>query len=242
MNNIKRIISLMLIIVMVICMFGCTSSKTDNSEEESVSETGTWMINDQNIKVTLPDHVEKAFNKATEGFKGIMLEPLAYVGSQVVAGMNYMILCRATTATQEPVTTYRMAVIYADLEGNAEITSLKDFDLSNYTESKGLSGQEMLPGGWYVPEETSESHIPKEVKDAYEKATATISWKWDKVNILAYLGSQTVAGMNYSVLCKGEITGDDAADNIIIITIYEDLDGNAEISNIHILDLTEFAA
>ncbi len=47
-------------------------------------------------------------------------------------------------------------------------------------------------------------------------------------------------GMNYLLLCKGEFTEDYATDNIIIITIYEDLDGNAEISNIHVLDLLEF--
>ncbi len=51
-----------------------------------------------------------------------------------------MILCRVTTATPEPVTTYRMVVIYADLDGNAEITSLKDFDISNMR-GNGLSGR-----------------------------------------------------------------------------------------------------
>ncbi len=141
MNNFKQTISLILIIMMVICMYGCTGSKTDNSEDKSVPETGAWIINDQ-INATLPDYVEKAFNKATEGFAGSSLEPIAYVGSQVVSGMNYMILCRVTTATPEPVTTYRMVVIYADLDGNAEITSLKDFDISKYTEGNGLSEQE----------------------------------------------------------------------------------------------------
>ena len=51
----------------------------------------------QEAKAALPNDVAKAFSKAVEGFTGSTLEPVAYLGSQVVAGMNYMILCLLIT-------------------------------------------------------------------------------------------------------------------------------------------------
>ncbi len=52
----------------------------------------TWKVADAEA-AELPEEVEIAFNKATEGFKG-EIEPAAYFSAQLVDGTNYMILCR----------------------------------------------------------------------------------------------------------------------------------------------------
>ncbi|MBQ1490093.1 MAG: hypothetical protein IIZ43_03510 [Eubacterium sp.] len=244
----KKAIIFILITAMVIGMSACGSTKpeaasetaSDASEGSAEAVSGGWVINDQELQAKLPEEVEKAFSKATETLTGATLEPVAYVGSQVVAGMNYMILCRATSATEKAEATYQMAVIYADLEGNAEITSLKDFVLSRYTEGEGTRDVQQLTGGWSAAADAAGAGLPENAKDAYDKALETVCWEWAEVEPLACLGSQVVSGTNYAILCKGTLTEDGSAERIFVVTIYEDLKGNAEVTNINILDLAEF--
>lgn len=238
MRTIRQMIIIVLILAVAFSMTACGDSSSDNNENEG-KVTGAWTVSDQKAEVNMPEDVEKAFRKATEKVTGSTLEPVSYIGSQVVAGMNYMILCRAVTATQEPQTSYKIAVIYADLEGNAELTSLNDFDLMKYTEGEGTKNSEVLSGGWYVAPDAAGSEIPENVKSAYEKATEAVSWEWAEVNPLCYLGSQVVAGTNYAILCRGKLTEDKSKDHIFVITVYENLEGNAEVTNIHTLDLSE---
>lgn len=248
----KKAILFMLIAAMAICMSACGGSKTDTTsdtasdttssvpEESSAPVTGGWAIDDQDLQVKLPEDVEKAFKKATEALTGATLEPVAYVGSQVVAGTNYMVLCRATSSTENPETKYQMAVIYADLEGNAEVTSLKDFDITKYTEGEGKRDFEQLSGGWSASSDAVGAGLPENAKKAYDEALETVCWEWAETEPLACLGSQVVAGTNYAILCKGKLTEDESAEQIFVAVIYEDLDGNANVSNTNILDLAEF--
>ena len=238
MKRIRQMISIMLISAIAFSMTACAGSNSDNVETEG-KETGAWTISDQSNEAKLPDEVEKAFRKATESFTGSTLIPVAYIGSQVVAGMNYMILCRSVTAAQEPETSYKIAVIYADLEGNAELTSLSDFDFVKFTVGEGMKNSETLSGGWFAASDASGSEIPEDVRNAYEKAAEAVCWEWAEVDLLAYLGSQVVAGTNYAILCHGKLTEDESTDHIFIITVYEDPEGNVEVSNVHTLDISE---
>ena len=244
----KRIVSMLLVGALMFCMSACSggSEPAEESEEpaeksEEPAETmgGGWTISEEGAAAELPENVDEAFKKVTEELMGTTLEPAAYIGSQVVAGSNYMILCRATTVTENPVTNFQMAVIYADLEGGAKLTTLEDFDVVKYTEGEGAQESEMLAGGWFVPDDACGSEIPDEALGAFDKASETVDWIWSKVTPLAYLGSQVVAGTNYALLCKAE--SDDAPASILVVTVYLDLEGNAEILNIHGLDLAEFS-
>lgn len=238
MRAIRQMIAIVLISAVAFSMTSCADSKSEKIET-GAGETGAWTVSDQKTEVKLPEDVEKAFRKATENITGSTLVPVSYIGSQVVAGMNYMILCRSVTAAQEPQTSYKIAVIYADLEGNAELTSLSDFDLTKYTEGEGKKNSEVLSGGWYVAPDAVGVEIPEDVKRAYEKATEAVCWEWAEVDLLACLGSQIAAGTNYAILCRGKLTEDESTDHIFMITVYEDLEGNAEVTNIHTLDLSE---
>ena len=238
MKKLKQIISIMLISTIAVGISACAGSGSDRDEVPE-TETGAWTINHQKNQAKLPEEVEKAFNKATEKHTGSTLEPVAYMGSQVVAGMNYMILCQAETTTQEPEASYQIAIIYADLEGNAELTSLEDFDIVKYTEGEGTKSKGGLAGGWYAASEPAGLEIPENVKNAYGKATEAVCWEWAEVDLLAYLGSQVVSGTNYAILCHGKLTEDESVDQIFVAKIYEDPEGNAEVSNIYTIDLTE---
>ena len=85
----------------------------------------------------LTDDVKAVFNKAVEGLTGMTYEPVAYLGSQVVAGTNYMLLCKVTTVTAEPTSDYAIVTVYQDLEGNAEIT--ETYNLASSAEDDGAA-------------------------------------------------------------------------------------------------------
>lgn len=98
-------------------------------EYENPDGNAAYEINSSLNAATLPENVQTAWDKAFEVFCGSSMTPVAYLGSQVVAGSNYAVLCTSKTVTMEPVIGLKVIIIYADLEGNAEITSICDVDL-----------------------------------------------------------------------------------------------------------------
>ena len=150
-----------------------------------------------------------------------------------------MILCEAETATAEPVRSYQMAIIYADLEGNAELTSINGFDLAAYADGNDTEiSSEQLAGGWTVPEDAVGSEIPEDAQAAFDKAAEQFTGS--DIEPLALLGTQVVAGTNYAFICKSTLTTQEPVSGIQVVTVYADLDGNAEITNISTIDPADF--
>ena len=240
----KKLSILLLALTMIIACTACGSEgQTETTEAETDIETtepldGGWEIAD-NEAAALPEEVRTAFDKAAEEFTGSELKPVSYVANQVVAGTNYMILCESETTTAQPVRSYQMAIIYADLEGNAEMTSLKDFDMTAYTEGDNTEiSSEKLAGGWNVPEDAVGSEIPEDAQAAFDKATEQFTGS--DIEPLALFGTQVVAGTNYAFICKSTLTTQEPVSGIQIVTVYADLDGNAEITNISTLDPADY--
>lgn len=75
----------------------------------------------------LTDEARDAFEKATKDVEGTTYTPVALLSTQVVAGTNYRILCEANPGVVEGGTEYDILVVYADLEGNAELTDVMMF-------------------------------------------------------------------------------------------------------------------
>lgn len=100
---------------------------TENSDIDFSADNlaGGWMPNTEAGK--LPEEVQAAFDKATEELTGVGYTPLCLMGSQVVAGANYAILCTATQVTAEPASALAVVTVYADLQDGAEITSIAGF-------------------------------------------------------------------------------------------------------------------
>ena len=82
-------------------------------------------------------------------------------------------------------------------------------------------------GGWTINEAMDPAEN-KEAMEAFNKATDSLDGY--RYEVVAVLGSQVVAGMNYSYLCKGEMVIPDAKPEYVMVNVYEDLDGNAEIT------------
>lgn len=238
----KKILILMLLLLMVCLMAACGSSK--QADKEPVSEdpaetvSGGWSTA-ENEAAVLPEDAQVAFDKAMDEYEEGDLIPVAYVASQVVAGTNYMVLCETDPADSDPAKSYKMAIIYADLEGNAQLTTVSDFAFGSYLEDSGEQAeQEQLAGGWSVPEEIAGSAIPEDAKAVFEKAVE--SFTGSSLEPMALLATQVVAGTNYAFLCRSTPAVEDPVPAVQVVTVYADLDGNAQISSVCTVDPASF--
>ena len=71
------------------------------------------------------DEIKAIVDQALEGLVGVNYTPVAFLGSQVVAGTN----CQATVVVPDAVPSYVIIYIYRDLEGNASVLNIADFDI-----------------------------------------------------------------------------------------------------------------
>ena len=83
----------------------------------------------------MTDDAKKALEKACEMLTGAAYTPVALLATQVVAGMNYRIICESRPAVPVPDCEYVIVTVYADLQGNAEITDTIEFQDKVYNNS-----------------------------------------------------------------------------------------------------------
>ncbi len=92
-------------------------------------------------------------------------------------------------------------------------------------------GGGMLAGGWDVAEDQTITddinNILFQALDSFQTGIITVAY-----TPVALLGTQTVAGTNYAVLCKASEIN--AGSSWVIIYLYQDLEGNASV-----LDVTD---
>ena len=115
----KKLISLLLVMLM---MFTAASAET---------LSGGWTASDD---PTVTEELKALFEKGTETLTGASYIPVAYLGSQVVAGTNHAFLCQQVTAypgSLETAPAYAMVYLYQDLSGNVSILSIADFDVGS---------------------------------------------------------------------------------------------------------------
>lgn len=199
-------------------------------KETTPNITGGWQTS-KSAEIT--SELRAVFDKALDGFVGVGYEPIAYLGSQIVAGTNHAFFCKAQVVYPNAQPYFAIVFIYEDLDGNAEI---KDIARMNaYGELNENTGSaEQLPGGWSVTEAQDDGIA------AFEKATQEmvgVSYK-----LIRVLSSQVVAGMNYCVLCQAQVVAPDAKPYYTMAFVYEDLDGNAKLTQFKDLDIAMIAA
>ncbi len=197
------------------CLTSCDDEeKTDNgtSSDEIV---GGWSSPDS---VKLTDEATNALKKATEKLAGGTYEPIALLGTQVVAGTNYRILCTFTPATEGADASYTIVTVYEDLEGNAEITEILNSD------AKVNVTAEVIDGGWVAPE------TPDVTEEAGKALQAAVSQMVGaQYNPLALMGTQVVAGTNYCLLCEITPVVENPESHYSVVTVYQGADGTTSV-------------
>ncbi|MCR5566761.1 MAG: hypothetical protein K6F61_07895 [Clostridiales bacterium] len=80
------------------------------------------------------EELKDLFEQGTAALTGAGYIPVAYLGSQVVAGTNYAFLCRVVTAYPGSLDTppaYAMVYLYRALDGSVSVLSIADFDIGS---------------------------------------------------------------------------------------------------------------
>ena len=81
----------------------------------------------------LPAEAQAAFDRAMGGLDGAQYVPVALLSTQVVAGTNYCVLCQITPVTPDVASTWALVYVYADLQGNAEITNVYELYIDRHS-------------------------------------------------------------------------------------------------------------
>ena len=119
----RKLLSLCLALVMLFAI-GCAFA------EEGLLAGGWTAAEDPAIT----DEVNALVEKALDGLVGVNYVPVAYLGSQVVAGTNHAILCQATAVVPDTAPSWKILYLYEDLEGNVTVLSIADWDFGSLCE------------------------------------------------------------------------------------------------------------
>ena len=92
---------------------------------------GAWYANVDH-PTEIPQDVLDAFNAATENMTGCVYKPIALLGSQVVAGMNYCLLCETTLAVPDAQPGYALVYFYDGVNGEKEILKVEEIKFCAY--------------------------------------------------------------------------------------------------------------
>ncbi len=71
------------------------------------------------------------FEKGMEGLVGVAYTPVAYLGSQVVAGTNHCFLCQGTVVYPDAEPSWYLVYLYEALDGSVTLMSIVDFDFGS---------------------------------------------------------------------------------------------------------------
>ncbi len=82
---------------------------------------GGWTVPESSA---ITPELQEIFDSALEGLVGVSYKPVALLGTQVVAGMNYRFLCEADVLYPHTEPYYATVTVYRDLQGNAIVTSI----------------------------------------------------------------------------------------------------------------------
>jgi len=199
---------------------------SDGSEEEGENDMtiepwlmgdSEWTVNDDETVGKLPDKAQEVLDKALADYTEMTFTPVAFLGVQVVAGTNYMYLCR--TAEAEPV--LKVVIVYNDLSDNASVSLVSDFDLDELYDMALATDEDEyeLMGGWTVSAEYSVANLPAEVEEVMADALADETEK--TYESLALLGQKAVSGTEYAVLTY-TTKGDETAIEVSFFCASED--------------------
>lgn len=190
----------------------------DVSDISTLYMDGVWKKSET---PAVSDHVKTEL-KTAEQSSNTSYIPVVLIGTRKDEGRKYAILCRTRTVdaisdSEESAETWAVITLYVGKDGSSRITGVLDSGTPT-----NISQDNNITGGW----EMAESPVmTAEEKGTFEKAVKSSKRK-EELNPVAILTEQVVAGENY---CYFGTTDNGA---YVFVYIYEDLDGNAKITDV----------
>ena len=201
-----------LFVVLLICaLTACGSNNESNDKNNNAAEISVdgFLLAPSPL---VPADID-AFFADVESEK---YTPVAYIGSKTNDETIHCVLCKTHEGNDE---TYVIVFLTENTDGDAEITSTLECN----SEVGTFAGV----GSWT---ETDSPEINHDVRAALDNASTNL----DGISLkpLAFLATQIVSGTNYRILCEVTPTTEKPEPYFAIVHIYEDLSGNAEISEV----------
>lgn len=228
--NKKIIMSIAIIVLFTICLTGCNkkSKKDDNSEYWGVE------ITDQQAEI--PKEAMEAYKRAAKKYEEGSYDVIALLGKQVVAGTNYMFLCKESENAQTSYMPYRTVIVYNDLKDESKITSVNEFYAEQYANQNIEDKSTAKTGGWEVDFPDKPVALPTPMNTIYNNATKDL--KGVKYSPIANLANEKVkSGTNHAVVCYGN---KDNKNGIYVLTISEIENEEPKVKTSAYVDLSEY--
>lgn len=164
--------------------------------------TGGW---ETAADPTITDEIEGYVSQAQED--GVTYEPIALLATQVVAGKNYRVLCKATPVVSDPKSYYSILEIYIDTDGNLA-------NCRPWADTKGIleafpDTSSAAPGAMTQTETPVIDPAMRGLYDGY-MAEHNISYR-----PVALVGSQVTSGRALTFICERDIDMADGSDEIL---------------------------
>lgn len=227
----KKVLSVLLALSLTMSLVACGSTNAKTTQESSSAKPaasdsstlsdaehleGGW---EQPVSTVVTEEQKALLERATQELDGAQYAAVACLGTQVVAGTNHRLLCTVTPVVPDAVSNYAIVTLYEDLEGNVELTEV--------IESTEEAPKEGLAGGWTAPESPE---LTEEVLSVFNKATEDV--EGTSYSPVVLMGTQVVAGTNYRFLCEAHPGIHEGETEYDILTVYEDLEGNVELTDV----------
>lgn len=113
--------------------FVLTDYTNGGDKVDTTPLAGGWHVPDEKTSIPLSGDAKTAFNNALTSLSGNDIESMALLGTQVVSGTNYAVLCRVTPMGTNTTSSIQVVTIYSDLQKNASFTAFSPIDPKKYS-------------------------------------------------------------------------------------------------------------
>jgi hypothetical protein len=200
---------------------------TELADDSGYTEflAGGWEVNTGSTSISKNAAAKAAFKKATAELLGVSYQPIAVLGTQVVAGTKYAILCKATPVIPDAAPDITIMYIYENVDGTVDIDGFQTII------SGGDKGGFKANTGKF----TIKNKKNKAVYSAYKKAMKELVGV-DYKPVL-YLGKQTKSGSSYMILCRSQAVYPNAPYEWSLVTVSKSAKGKVKLGDVQTLEL-----
>jgi hypothetical protein len=174
---------------------------------------GSWKVN---VSTDYPQKVATAVAKLTDELFGAEYKPIAYLGSQVVNGINHAVLAEQTILNGKD--TKNAVVIVFNEKPNTMDVSLVSIN-TVVSGGNGLGAVEI----------DMTDDIPQDVKIAFEKAFA--GYVGLNIEPFVYVGQQVTKGIDYILMAETVPVTLNPTKGIAVVTVHS-MDNTLTVSSL----------
>ena len=222
----KKILIVLMAALLMLTAVACKANEQPKAAEEQPTAEAETLANEplaggwtpaENFGELTEERLA-VFRKGMETLLGVDYVPLAYLGSQVVAGTNHVFLVKGT--------------MDEDLQGNVKLLNIADLPIVPQEDGTLALPEEGLMGGWAYVEDPAFTDEDEAKLEAALQNQVGASYA-----IVACVAEQVVAGLNRCLLVQVTPVVPNARPHYALAYVYTDLQGNSSLTQVIDLDI-----